>query len=198
MRSHVALAVVAASLGSGQVHADALSGVSRDTTQEIGARLGLDVGGRVSPGGAQLSGNYLYRLTDSDWLDQGVGFTFGGQGAACFRDRDDDVICDHGILDGFAAEVFVGLRRYLPGKDEFSPYVRGGVALRGVFYSADEVSGIALPLWAGGGIRARVAKSVAVVADATLRTGIAFFNRGLGLEPQASLLVTAGVEFELD
>ena len=167
-------------------------------TQEMGARLGLDVGGRISPGGLLISGTYLYRFSDVDWLDQSIGVTFGGQGAACFRDRQNELLCDHHILEGFAIDVSVGIRRYLVSSSEFSPYVRAGVALRGVFYSADDVRGFAVPVFAGGGIRARVAPRVAVVADATIRTGFAFFNRGLGVEPHAGFAVQGGVEFILD
>ncbi len=167
-------------------------------TQEMGARIGLDVGGRVSPGGLLLSGTYLYRLSDQDWLDQSVGFTFGGRGAACFRDRSDDLLCDHGILDGFAIDAAIGLRRYLTSSDEFSPYVRAGIAFRGVVFTGDDVSGFAFPVFAAGGVRAKVAPRVSVVADAMLRTGFAIFNRGLGVEPHASFAVQAGVELVLD
>jgi hypothetical protein len=173
-------------------------GAEQVTTQEIGARLGMEAGGRVTPGGATVQGTYLYRFTDDDWLEQIVGFTFGGQSASCFRDRQDDVICDHGIFSGFGAEVGVAIRRYLAGQGKFAPFLRAGVALRGSFFSADELNGLSLPLWLGGGVRAKVAPRIAVGADAALKTGFGVYGRGLGLEPHASFSITGGIEFALD
>ncbi len=168
------------------------------TTQVLGARLGMEAGGRTSPGGLRLVGSYLYRLTDADWLDQSIGFGFGGRGAECFRDRADDLICDHGLFGGVSIDLAVGVRRYLGGDANFRPYIRGGIAARGVFFSGDEVSGLSLPLWAGAGIRAQVAPAVNVVADAILKSGFGLFNRGLGLEPQATFELLAGVEFAIN
>lgn len=169
-----------------------------EATQELGARLGLAAGGRTTPGGFYLAGSYLYRLTDADWLDHTVGFSFGGRGAACFRSRDDELLCDHGMFDGFALEAAVGVRHYFETDDRFQPFVRGGVVLRGVFYTGDDLSGFAVPLWLGGGIRARVAERISVIGEASLRTGFGIFGRDLGLEPQADLSIAAGAEFVID
>ncbi|MBT8494806.1 MAG: hypothetical protein KJO07_17245 [Deltaproteobacteria bacterium] len=168
------------------------------TTQMLGARLGMEAGGRVTPGGALLQGSYLYRFTERDWLEQVVGFTFGGQGASCFRDRADDVICDHGIFSGFGAEVGVALRHHLAERGKFAPFLRAGLAVRGSFFSADDLNGISFPLWLGGGVRADVVDNMAIVADASLKTGFGIYGRDLGLEPHAAFSITAGVEFDLD
>src|SRR5688572_11595198 len=64
--------------------------------QLIAAELGVAVGGRVTPGGLRVSGHYLYQLTEQDWFDGTASFTFGGGDAECFRNRDDEFLCDHG------------------------------------------------------------------------------------------------------
>jgi hypothetical protein len=166
--------------------------------QELGARLGLGIGGRVSPGGLMIAGNYLYRLSDLDWFDGGVGFSFGSGAADCFHDRGDDLVCDHGALDGVAADVYAGIRRFFPGRGQFTPYAHGGVALRVASFAGDEVRGVVAPLWIGGGVRARVHETVSVGGGAMLLVGAGWFNRGLGIEPQASLAISAGVEFVID
>ena len=43
-----------------------------------------------------------------------------------------------------------------------------------------------------------MARRVAVVGGATLRAGVGLFGRDVGLEPQGSLAISAGVEFGLD
>lgn len=165
--------------------------------QEIGAALGVEAGGRVSPGGLHLAGDYLYQLSDEDWFDSGLSFTIGGGGAGCFRDRDDDFLCDHGIARGFAAEAYAGARRFFPGQGAFAPFARAALGARLVSFRGDDVTGFALPVHLGGGIRARVADGVAVVAGSELRLGVGWFDHELGAEPQISFAVHGGVEFGL-
>lgn len=167
-------------------------------SQEIGAFLGLEGGGRTTPGGLQISGRHLYRLAERDWLDSGVAFTFGSADAACFRDRDGELLCDHGFFEGAAGEVHVGVRRYFRSSGEFTPFARAGVAARVFSFSEDDVRGLALPAFLGGGVRAEVAERVVVVGGASLRAGILFADRDLGLEPHISLSIHGGVEFALD
>jgi hypothetical protein len=166
-------------------------------TQELGAQLGLETGGRVSPGGFHLLGNYLYRLSDEDWFDAGLSFTIGGGAAACFRDRDNDLLCDHGIASGVAFEASAGVRRFFAGQERFSPYLLGALGARLVSFGSDDLTGFAVPLLLGGGIRARVADRVSVIGAADLRLGPAWFNRDLGAEPHITLSVHAGAEFRL-
>jgi len=170
----------------------------RASTQELGARLGMEAGGRTTPGGLRLAGTYLYRLTEADWLDQSIAFGFGSRDPSCFRDREDSVLCDHGLLSGFSVDLVVGIRRYLPRSGQFTPYLRGGLALRGVFFTSDDLSGLAIPLWAGAGVRAAVADKLSIFAEATLKTGFGIFGRGLGIEPHASFEFAAGGEFVID
>jgi hypothetical protein len=172
---------------------DALPG-----NQEIGARAGVALGGRTTPGGLRLSGQYAYRLAHRDWFDGSVAFTFGGGGEACFRDRQDEVLCSHGFASGFAAEVLVGVARYFEAEESLSPFVRGGVGARLIAFPGDDLRGVAAPIWAGAGVRARVHDGVAVIGGAELRAGPAWLSRRVGLEPHASFAITAGVDFTLD
>lgn len=165
--------------------------------QAIGARLGIASGGRVTAGGLRIEGNFLYQLAAQDWFDGIAGFTFGGGTAACFRDRSDAYVCDHGVAQGDALELSVNVRHFLGGQGQFWPYLRGGVGLRYVRFGDDGVSGIALPIHAGGGIRASVSDGVAVTVEGAFEIGFGSFSHSLGLEPQFGIALTAGVEFRL-
>jgi hypothetical protein len=165
--------------------------------QELSGTIGVELGGRVSPGGLHLGGAYLYQLSERDWFDGGLAFTLGGGGRACFQDRDGETICDHGVTAGFGGEVAVGVRRYFPGQGNFTPYARVALALRLVSYGGDDVRGFAIPLEAGGGVRAKVSDRVSVVGAAELRLGPAWFNSGLGAEPHLGLAVHAAAELRL-
>ena len=170
--------------------------------QAIGVTLGIAGGGRVTPGGLRVIGHYLYQLTDSDWFDGTAAFTFGSGEPACFRDRMDAYFCDHGLVDGFSAEVAANVRRFLGQAranqaNDFWPYARLGVGLSIVRFADDEVTGFAIPLHAGGGLRLKVSDGVALTAEATLDIGLGRFTQGLGLEPQIGGSVSAGAEFGL-
>lgn len=167
-------------------------------SQEIGVLLGASIGGGVSPGGVALDGRYLYRLSELDWFEIGVNFALGSGDAECFRDRQSDLVCQHGLVDGFAAEVSGGLRRYFTGQQQFRPYAKVAVGLRMLSFSGDELRGVAIPVTAGAGVRVDVANRVLVVAEASLRGGPAFFTRDLGLEANLGLTIGAGVEFTLE
>jgi opacity protein-like surface antigen len=165
--------------------------------QAISATLGVATGGRVTPGGLRIAGHYLYQLSDRDWFDGAASFTFGSGRAACFRDRSDAVVCDHGLADGVGVELSASVRRVFAPQGAFLPFAALGVGLGGVRFSSDDVSGIAVPLHAGGGVRVAISPAVAVVAEGTLSLGLGSFGRGLGTQPQAGLAITAGAEFRL-
>ena len=177
---------------------DEATEAEKPSAQQLGVRLGVGGGGRVTPGGLYLGGVYLYRLTKADWFETGVSFSFGGGGTTCFRDRDAELICDQGRLAGFSGEASAGVRRMLLGKGKLTPYLRAGVSFRFVNFGDDELKGVAVPVWAGGGVRAEVTPGVSVVGDASLHVGPAWMGRGLGLEPQASFIVVFGAEFRVD
>lgn len=165
--------------------------------RELAGSLGLDLGGRVTPGGLHIAGAYLYQLSDVDWFDGGLSFTFGSGQAGCFRDRDNDYLCDHALIHGFGAEIFGGVRRYFPGQGRFTPYGRAALGLRLVSFGVDDVRGLAIPLQLGGGVRASVNERISLSGGAELRLGPAWFNRELEDQPHLGLAVHAGIEFEL-
>jgi hypothetical protein len=168
--------------------------------QAIGAEVGLAIGGRVTPGGVRVAGHYLYQLAGDDWFDGIASFTFGGGGAACFRDRMDAFICEHGITQGDAFEVQASVRHFFGsagGDGKFFPYLRGGVGIGYARFGADSVSGLIIPLHVVGGLRASVSPTVAITFELELVGGFGVFNHTLGLEPQLSTDMIGGVEFKL-
>lgn len=165
--------------------------------QAVGGALGVASGGGVTPGGLRITGHYLYQLSSEDWFDGTASFTFGGGDAECFVDRDGSLICDHGITSGGAIEIAAGVRRMFASREGFIPFLRAAVGVSFVRFDDDDLSGFAIPLHFGGGLRASVADSVGVVVQAEAMLGVARMNRGLGVEPQLGLAVTAGAEFRL-
>lgn len=193
----ILVAALPAAAGAQEGGEDGLTATT-EAEQQLVARVGAAIGGRVTPGGLRVSGSYLYNLAEHDWFDGWLAFTFGGGDAECYRDRDDELACEHGALSGVGGELGAGLRRYFPGQGRFAPYVRGGAAVRLVSFGDDELRGVALPLTVAGGVSARVHRIVAVGAEAAVEAGPAWMGRGLGLEPQLGLVVGASVEFALE
>jgi len=75
--------------------------------------------------------------------------------------------------------------------------LRGGVGLRYVRFGNDNVSGAAIPLHLGGGVRVAASKGIAITVQGALELGIGAFNHSLGAEPQLGVAITGGVEFGL-
>jgi opacity protein-like surface antigen len=205
----ILIAAVTVVIATASAHADADSSVvgSPDEPAEpeddeigdqaIGADVGIAGGSRVTPGGLRIAGHYLYQMSDQDWFDGSVAFTYGGGDAQCFRDRMDTFVCDHGFTDGASVEISASVRRVFAPRGQFRPFARAGIGVGLVRFSDDDVSGLAIPLHAGGGVRARVAPGIAVVAQADVQLGLGLFGSGLGAEPQFGMAVTAGAEFRL-
>lgn len=165
--------------------------------QAIAVTLGAAVGGRVTPGGARIAGRFLYQLSDEDWFDGGASFTFGSGKAACFRDRSNKVICQHGVADGTGVELSASVRRIFAPRGSFHPFARVGVGLGLVRFGDDDVSGFTIPAHIGGGVRVAVSPAVAVVAEGDFALGFGSFSRAMGSQPQLGLAIAAGVEFRL-
>lgn len=204
------VAVAAVLAGAGRVRADELAPTDTTATsstaaiapsdmsdQGIAASLGVAGGGRTTAGGLRIVGHYLYQLSAQDWFDGTAAFTFGSGAAGCFRDRMNERLCDHGLVDGTAAEVAANVRRFFGGQGEFWPFARAGIGVALVRFGDDAVSGLAIPLHVGGGFRVSVSPGVAVITEAVLDVGLGVFSSGLGLEPQLGGSVTAGAEFRL-
>lgn len=165
--------------------------------QAISAELGVAAGGRVTPGGLRIAGQYLYQLSEDDWFAGAASFTYGSASAACFRDRSNAVVCQHGVADGAGLELQATIRHMLARQGAFHPFVRLGVGLGVVRFGRDEVTGFTIPAHGGGGIRVAMAPGVAIVAEGDLVLGFGTFSRGLGSQPQLGLAVAAGIEFRL-
>lgn len=189
--------VLVPSLAAADMDVDDLEDPDALPDQSLGASAGVGGGGNVTPGGFHVAGHWLYQLSERDWFDGTIGFTFGSGGAGCFRDRMDDVVCDHDLADGRGVEVTAAVRRYFAAQGKFRPFARVGAGVSIVRFGADELTGLAIPLHGGGGIRGAVTEQIAIVAMADLFLGPAIFGRGLGAQPQAGIVVTAGAEFRL-
>ncbi|ACY14604.1 hypothetical protein [Haliangium ochraceum] len=182
----------AAAEADGEADSDA------DAERILGARLGVAMGRKFTPGGMRIEGQMLQRLTELDWFEGSLGFTFGRPRSACFLDRDGALDCDYGVIDGGAVQLSGGLRRILPGQGGFVPYLRAALGVRLVRFSEDDLSGLALPLSVGLGVRARAVERFWVGVDASGEAGVVFLNRGLGTQTQLGLGITAVAEFSFD
>ena len=163
----------------------------------LGAAIGFAGGGRVTPGGLRVSGDYLLRLDEGWWLDASAGFTFGSSSAGCFRDRADAYVCAHGITDGFAVQAAATIRRLFAAQKQFRPFAFGGVGVGLVRFGGDALTGLLIPLHLGGGVRAQVTDTVAIVGQADLSAGVGVFGNGLGAQPLVGFAILAGTEFKL-
>lgn len=165
--------------------------------QTISVQVGAAGGGRVTPGGLRIAGQFLYQLSDEDWFDGAASFTFGSGSAACFRDRQDHVVCSHGVADGSGVEISASVRRMFAAHGVFRPFARLGVGLGLARFGDDDVSGFTIPAHAGGGLRVAMSPAIALVAEGELAFGFGSFSRGLGSQLQFGLAITAGAEFRL-
>jgi hypothetical protein len=198
MSRRLALAIVCAASTAHADDAVSTSVAPPDMSdQGVGASIGIAAGGRVTAGGLRLAGHYLYKLSDQDYFDGVASFTYGGGSAQCFRDRMNAFVCDHGLADGGTVELGANVRRFFGGRDQFWPFARAGIGIAIVRFQDDSVTGFAVPLHIGGGVRAEVSDGVAIVGEGALDLGFGIFNHSLGLEPQVGLAITAGAEFRL-
>lgn len=165
--------------------------------QAISVELGAAVGGRVTPGGLRVAGQFIYQLSDEDWFDGGAAFTFGSGRAECFRDRSDKVICTHGVAEGTGVELTASIRRMFAPRGSFQPFARVGVGLGLARFSEDDLSGFTIPAHVGAGVRVGIAPAAAIVAEGDFALGFGSFSRGMGSQPQLGLAIAAGVEFRL-
>lgn len=196
MRKHVLVALL--TLPALAPATRAAADVPDERQVALGAEVGAGAGsGGNTPGGMRLGGRYLYRMTDHDWFDSSVAFTFGAPATGCTRTPPDGMSCDHGLADGFSGDLSLGLRRDLPGQGAFTPFVRGGVFGRVLRFAADDVSGAALGIDAGAGVAAVVREGLAVVGTAGGFAGRGWLGGGVGGAGQLGMIVTVGAELRL-
>ena len=163
--------------------------------REFSAELGLAAGGRSTVGGARITGRFLYQLASQDWFEGSAIFNFGSSSAACFRDRSNDRICEHGALDGSSGELSFGVRRYFDQGSQYLPFARAAIGLGIARFADDNVTGLIVPLHVGGGLHVVVAPRIAIVGLAELTFGLGAFSGNVGVEPQLGFGISAGVEF---
>ena len=163
--------------------------------REFSAELGLAAGGRSTVGGARITGRFLYQLASQDWFEGSAIFNFGSSSAACFRDRSNERICEHGALDGSGVELSFGVRRYFDQGSPYIPFARAAIGIGIARFADDDITGIVVPLHAGGGLHVVVAPRVAIIGLADLTLGVGRFSSNLGIEPQLGFGISAGVEF---
>ena len=162
----------------------------------LAADVGLTGGGVATPGGLRIGGHYLYRLTDRDWFDSALAFTFGGRGDACAAARPDGMTCDRRVTDGFAADLALGVRRELEPRQGFTPYLRLGGFVRALRFT--DVGGFAIGGELGAGVRAPVHGPLAVVAGASAFLGVARLGEPVGGGRQLGLTITVGAEVGME
>ena len=199
MRRTLMMFVLGASaLAAAEPSADLTTSSERaPSDQGIGAAVGVAAGGSVTPGGLRVTGHYLYQLSSTDWFDGVASFTYGGDTAGCFRDRMSTTMCEHGLTAGSGVEIAATVRRMFQPQGVFQPFARLGIGVSIARFAADDVVGFGLPIHAGGGVRARVAPAVSIVAQAEVSAGVGAYSHGLGAEPLIGMAVTAGAEFDL-
>lgn len=190
--------VLSSSIAVAQPEADVSSSIGKHPSdQGIGAEIGVAAGGSVTPGGLRIAGRYLYQLSSTDWFDGVASFTYGGDTADCYLDRMSTTMCDHGLTAGSGVEIAATVRRMFQPQGMFTPFARLGIGVAIARYSEDDVTGIGFPVHAGGGVRARIAPTVSIVAQGELSVGVGAYSRDLGAEPLIGMAITAGAEFDL-
>lgn len=198
MRGSLSLAVLlSSSIAAAEPAGVTSSAETAPSDQGIGAAIGVAAGGAVTPGGLRVTGHYLYQLSSQDWFDGVASFTYGGDTAGCFRDRMATTMCEHGLTTGSGVEIAATVRRMFQPQGVFQPFARLGIGVAIARFTADDVVGFGLPIHVGGGVRARVAPSVSIVAQAELSAGVGLYTQDLGAEPLIGMAVTAGAEFDL-
>ncbi len=196
-RTLITLLLLSPSIAMADTDSVTSSASSAPSDQGIGAAIGVAAGGAVTPGGLRVSGHYLYQLSSTDWFDGVASFTYGGDTAGCYRDRVATTMCEHGLTAGSGVEIAATVRRMFAPQGVFQPFARVGIGASIARFVADDVVGFGLPIHAGGGVRARVAPSVSIVAQAEFTAGVGFYTKDLGAEPLIGMAVTAGAEFDL-
>lgn len=170
------------------------------TDQEIGARLGTQLGALgVTPGGLRVGGVFLYRMSERTWFDAEAASSFGAGASQCNVRQDRSLDCEHGLADGFGFQLGAHLRWFLTTRPSgFQPYVRGGLGLDLAHFGGDDVTGVALTARGSFGIRHPVGSGVMVGGEALLSAGPGLYSGGVGVRPYTALLVQFGLEIALN
>ncbi|MBK9035670.1 MAG: hypothetical protein IPL61_31210 [Myxococcales bacterium] len=168
-----------------------------DHAVALAVELGAVGGGGATPGGMRVGGRYLYRMAERDWFDGAVAFTFGRPGVGCGRVPPAGMACDHGVADGFAGDLSLGVRRELGRDPAFVPFVRAAVFARVLRFASDDVTGAAAGGELGAGLRARVSPDLSLIGGATAFAGLARLGNDIGSVGQLGLAITGGAELRM-
>ena len=106
--------------------------------------------------------------------------------------------CNHGVADGFAGDLALGIRRHFRGQGAFTPFVRGGGFARILRFAADDITGAALGLELGAGLAADLQDDVAIIAGASAFAGRGWLGGGVGGTGQLGMLISVGAEIRLE
>ena len=166
--------------------------------EEIGARLGLALNlASLGTGGAALGGVFLYRVAGTVWIDSRVHVVAGGGGKDCYLARDESITCDPAIVSGASITLLAGPRLFLPRVGAFTPHLGGGAGLGYGVLADDDLAGIHIPLWLGGGARRELRPGLWLGAELVVSGGPAHFSRGQGWVPQVAVSACATLDFGL-
>jgi hypothetical protein len=89
------------------------------------------------------------------------------------------------------------VRRLLPGRDGFRPYVRLAAAARVLRFGGDRVGGFAIPVQLAGGVRYRILDDIAVGGEAAIEVGPGWLGHGLGVQLERGFVIGAIAEVAL-
>ena len=180
------------------LQAPASLALAQAADQEPGARMGghFNLGG-LGAGGADLGGTFLYRVAEKVWIDTRAHATFGGGGEDCYLARDLSTTCDPSTLSGDAITVYVGPRLFLGPIGEWTPHLGGGAGLGYAVLPDDDLGGLVVPLWLGGGARRELRPGLWLGGELVLSGGPAYFGRGQGWGPFVALSAFASLDFGL-
>ncbi len=168
------------------------------SNHEIGARIGMQLGQGITPGGLRFAGVYLHRMNDVTWSEFEAGFAFGSGEASCWLDRSRMTQCDPGVTSGVAASLGAGVRWFTTRSPSgLVPYLRGGIALHYADFRGDAVNAWAIPAYLGGGGRLRVGGGAAVNAELLILAGPGFYSDGMGTNAYGGMIVQVGVDLDL-
>lgn len=168
-----------------------------DRAVALAAELAAVSGGGTTPGGLRVAGRYLYRLAERDWFDGSVGFTYGGDARGCGMVGAGEMTCDHGVAEGFAGDLALGVRRDLGRRADVVPYARGAVFGRVLRFAGDDVTGAAIGGEVGVGLRIGLGPGLAVTGGASGFLGVAHLDRDIGAASQLGLSIGAAAEFRM-
>jgi hypothetical protein len=162
--------------------------------QELGPRLGLQLGlGPAAAGGMRVGGAYLYRMAESWWFEGQLSTAFGSSEEACGPSG-----CSHGVVDGFGLRLAAGVRYVFPAAPSgFQPYLGAAPTLGYQHFAGDDLSAWVVGGQASGGLRIKVSDAVALTGEAQLDLGVGFYDKDEGRKAVVALSVLFGVDFAL-